>query len=79
MLTWHGTKNHPYLHEHIDQVEHLAEDKLEDVAVVGPESPEEIVYDGGAAVAEGVDPIQHLAVQALDQHVELAAWYGERK
>ena len=63
-----------YLHEDVDQVEHLTEDKLVDIRVVGAEGAEEVVDVGCAAVAEllrGV--VQGVEVHALDQHVKLAA------
>ncbi len=66
--------NVPYLHEDVDQVEHLTEDKLVDIRVVGAEGAEEVVDVGCAAVAEllrGV--VQRVEVHALDQHVKLAA------
>ena len=66
--------NVPYLHEDVDQVEHLTEDKLVDIRVVGAEGAEEVVDVGCAAVAEllrGV--VQGVEVHALDQHVKLAA------
>ncbi len=64
-----------YLHEDVDQVEHLTEDKLVGIRVVGEESAEEV---GCAAVAEllgGV--VQGAEVHALDQHAKFTAYVGK--
>ncbi len=67
-----------YLHEDVDQVEHLTEDKLVGIRVVGEEGAEEVVYVGCAAVAEllgGV--VQGAEVHALDQHAKFTAYVGK--